>query len=216
MKYYLKENWLSLVLTVISFGFGFIVWDQLPELLPTHWGIDGAPDRFSSKIYALCVLPLSAVGVSALLYFLLNRSPKGFEMENSKRSVGKVNLAIAVLFGTLHIGMILTVLKPENYNFELFFSVGVGLFLIILGNFISKVEKNFFVGVRTPWTLTSEKNWNATHRFAAKTMFSGGFLVLILAIFYTSLPLATLILLFSTLVPIAYSYWYFKTKKVES
>lgn len=216
MKGYIKSNWISLLVVGAVLALGVYLGPQLPDKIPSHWDINGNPDQYSGKMFGIYFLPILTLGLNILIYGLLNISPKNYKMSNSRRSVGKINFAIAILMSTLQAGILVMALYPNQYSFEFFFGIGMGLFLLVAGNFMSKVEQNFFIGVRIPWTLTSEKNWNATHRFAAKSMVGGGVALLILTFFVSSMPAAVALTLVSTLLPVGYSYWFFKQNEQQA
>jgi uncharacterized membrane protein len=87
---------------------------------------------------------------------------------------------------------------------------GVSLLFALMGNVLGKVRRNFFVGVRTPWTIANEQVWNATHRFAAKTFFAGGLLGLIVVILGAPLWLPIASILIAALAPVIYSLVFYK------
>lgn len=144
-----------------------------------------------------------------IIYGLMRISPKNYSMPNSQEVIGKINFAVVGMLAILQIGMILSSFDHQKYIIEGFLSGSFAFFLIVAGNFMSKVEQNFFIGVRLPWTLASEKNWLATHRFAARLMIIGGTVLLISLFFIQSVIIAISILLISVLLPAVYSYRYF-------
>lgn len=152
-----------------------LAWSGIPdgEPIPVHWGIDGKPDRYSSKFEGLLTAPVITAIAGALLSLLpLFEKRK----ENLEKSAEPFSL---VVFGIL--GFLLTVhalLIGTYLGFETAISITVplmaGLLFIVLGLFMPRIRSNHFVGVRTPWTLKSEKSWEKTNRIAGVIMVAMG------------------------------------------
>lgn len=213
MKNYIKDNGFNIILIVLALALGILIKDYLPETLATHWDLTGQPDGYSSKGFALLFLPLLAVVITTLLYYLPLVSPKGYEMKHSQRSIGGLNLALVVLFVSLHLGTVLPAYDSDMFTFHIFFGLGLGLFLILFGNYMGKVERNFFIGFRVPWALASEKNWRATHRFAGKALVIGGLVLMGITFVTNNFTLLIVTILLSLVLPVIYSFLYFTKDK---
>ena len=82
--------------------------------------------------------------------------------------------------------------------------------IALLGNVLGKVRRNFFVGIRTPWTIANEQVWNATHRLCAKTFFAGGLLGLVAVILRAPFWLPVTAVIVAVLIPVIYSLMFYK------
>jgi uncharacterized membrane protein len=190
--------------------FGWARLQEFPAQMAIHFDLNGQPDAWGGKAFAIGFLPSLTFALLWLIPALIRISPTGFKLENSHRILSKINLAVALLMNGLQFGILMTNLHPEKYRIASVISVSFAAFLIGLGNFMSKTERNFFIGIRTPWTIASEKTWLATHRFAAKLMVGTGLVLLVSAGFTANIPFATGALLFAVLTPVLYSYWHFR------
>jgi uncharacterized membrane protein len=220
-----KLNYLlSVLLIVFSFGLSFVVYQNreawLPEQVPVHWGIDFQPDRWVARdefFWSLFAVPFIMVGIFALLYVLLRwLSPKGYDATQANPKLGGyVILLVMGLMCALH-----TVIALGYTNLKLPIEAGImGVifaFFILLGNILGKVQTNFWIGIRTPWTLTNHKVWEKTHRLAAWLFVAAGAVGLVSLSLLTVLPKPVLVavwigLLVGTgLIPVVYSLVYYK------
>jgi uncharacterized membrane protein len=200
-----RSTLLNLGLVVLAFVLVAAVYDRLPEYVPTHWNADGVVDRKMAKPWGPFVLPLTMAGVFALLLALPCISPRKYEMEPFRRAYGMIQLGILGFAFVMNVLVLLAGLGwavPVNRLLP----VGIGAVLVIIGNFMGKVTTNFFVGIRTPWTLAEPEVWLRTHRFASKVIVFGGLAIAVAGLLGTSLHFVMLGVLLTALVPVIYSY----------
>jgi uncharacterized membrane protein len=176
---------LSAAALLLSAGASLYVYafhlDGLPAQLPMHWNIEGEPDGWMQTSTALLVWPAITAGVVLLTLALPWLSPKQFEIESFRDTYGYVMALVACLMTYMHLVVLagsFQLLHTDRWLFG-------GLFLLfaLIGNVLGKVRRNFWMGVRTPWTLASDAVWIQTHRLAAWlfTAFGvGGFLAMLL------------------------------------
>lgn len=167
-------RWLyvNIILAALAFGAAFYVfhvqYDQLPEKIPTHWGIRGEPDAFTPKqdaaiyFYTMPGIMLLWVFVTLLLPKI---SPEQFAVDSFRGTYGYLMALVSCLFAYID-GIILWNTLHPTFDFLRPFSVGFFLFFALLGNVLGKTRKNFWIGIRTPWTLADERVWYQTHRQA--------------------------------------------------
>ena len=177
--------------------------------LPTHWGLDGEPDRFSDKWTAL-LMPAGMVGgISLLLYFLPALEPRRQGLERSQGLYLWSWVALLILGAVIQLAVISVALRWPVHGTS-FMLGGLGLVFALIGNQLGKSRSMYLIGIRTPWTLASEEVWIKTHRLAGKLMVGGGLAMIAAA--FLPLPsgvIATLIggvLAAVALVPATYSY----------
>jgi immunity protein, SdpI family len=178
------KRWLlfSLVLTAAALASSLYVYfglyDRLPDRLPIHWGIQGQPDDWVAKENALWALLIAPGGMAAMILLGLILpwlSPRNFDVERFRPTYEYIIAVVVALFGYIHVTLLLAYLW-HDFDVSRFLVGGLFVFFAILGNVMGKVRRNFWVGVRTPWTLASETVWNRTHRVAAWLWTVGGLL----------------------------------------
>jgi uncharacterized membrane protein len=182
---------------------------HLPEVIPVHWDAHGHVNGWGPK-WSLFLLAPGGMIVMVLLFAAIPwLSPKQFEVESFRATYLYIMIMIVSMMAY---AQILIVLAALGVPFDMTRAVEgcICLLIALLGNVMGKVRRNFFVGIRTPWTLTNERVWNATHRLGAKTLFAGGLVgmlgVILKAPFW--LPLAAILI--SALIPVTYSLVFYK------
>ncbi len=160
-------------------------WEQLPAEIPIHWNWRGEVDRYASKLHFL----LYEAGLGAFIFFafdvLPRLDPKRANYERFGRAYGVMAVAIAGFLS--FVGLLsLAVALGYEVSMERIVPVGVSLLLAIIGNNLINVKPNYFVGIRTPWTLESEYVWRKTHRLGGQLWFYGGLLLALLCLFLAS------------------------------
>lgn len=200
------DDTLCATLVVVAFCLAAWLYPLLPDPVPTHWNIRGEADGFTPKPWGAFAGPAIITGVWILLRLVPFISPRGFRVE-SFMHVFRI-LVLATVSVTVLIVCAAT-LAAAGYGIGLvgFISALIGLLFIIIGNYMGKVRRNFFVGIRTPWTLASEEVWYRTHRLGGWLFVLAGAVVLAGSLFgwgsYLLLPAA----LTAALVPVLYSLW---------
>jgi uncharacterized membrane protein len=210
----MKENRMKIIITsLITLApilIGVLFWDRLPDQIATHFGQGNVPDGWSSKPMAVFGLPLILVALHLFCIFITLNDPK-------KKNIGRKILPIifwmipiiSLLVNSATYGIALGL----KIDIELIVSLLLGLLFIIFGNYMSKIRQNYTVGIRLPWTLSSEDNWDKTHRLAGKLWIVGGVLVLF-NIFLKWTGFLIGILLVIVFVPMVYSYaLYWKARR---
>jgi uncharacterized membrane protein len=168
-----RTNLLSVGLVVLSFVLSAALYSRLPESIPTHWNAGGEADGFTPKPWGPFVLPLVMAGVSLLLVVLPRISPRGYRMERFRAVFEIIQAAILAFLFLLNVLVLLAGIGAP-VPMDRAIHAGTGLLFVILGNFMGKLTKNFFVGIRTPWTLASDEVWLRTHRLGGKLFVLAG------------------------------------------
>jgi uncharacterized membrane protein len=199
-KYYL----VALLLTALVALADVWAYSHLPELIPTHWNWHNVANGWSPKWVIFLVGPGLMVVLMLLMRVLPWLSPKNFEVDTFRITYLQIMVILVCVAGYLQL-LVLWAGLGNTMNIGRAIVGGGCLLFALLGNLMGKVRRNFFIGIRTPWTLANERVWNATHRFAAKTMVVGGVLGLILtAAGLDSWPVLA-VLLAGVLAPVVYS-----------
>ena len=202
----IKKNWKVLAITsivsLLPILAGVILWNQLPEQMPTHWNAAGEVDGWSSKPFAVFGLPLILMAVQWLCMLGTCADPK--KNNHPEKILHLVLWIIPVLSVVLHVITYAAALGKE-VRMEMVMPVLVGLLLAIVGNYLPKCKQNYTIGIKIPWTLNSEENWNRTHRFAGRLWLICGLAIMLSGFFggfWVFLPAALLMVI----APCVYSY----------
>jgi uncharacterized membrane protein len=185
----------SLALIGASLAVSAWLYTSLPDVVPTHWNIKGEADGFGPKGVAAWLLPMVALGLLGFMCLIPWLSPQGFQVDVHSRAFSHLLSLAAAMRPGLPVGRAMV--------------AGVMFFLGALGTTFSGIKRNFFIGVRVPWTIASERVWDDTHRLAARIWVVGGFLGAVLAAAGLTLP-ALLLVAPMALVPIVYSFLRYK------
>jgi uncharacterized membrane protein len=199
-KYYYLAG---ILLTAAALAATAVAYPDLPSSVPTHWNLHGQPNGYSPK-WALYLLgPGFMAGIVLLTRLLPWLSPKHFEVESFRSTYMQIMLMTVGMLAYCD-AVILWIGVGHSVNIRRAIVGAVCLLFVLLGNVMGKVRRNFFIGIRTPWTLASERVWNATHRLAAKTFVLGGLAGLaLIAVGLNGWPVVAL--LAGAAVPVVYS-----------
>ncbi|ASS73248.1 SdpI family protein [Bacillus atrophaeus] len=177
MKKYLFSV-VIIVLTVLTWVFTY---SSLPNDLVTHWGINGDADDYSSKFNAM----MTFIGIMIIQYILMVTIPKIDPKNNYKTFMRPYMAIFNTMFAVLFIINLITILTGLGYDLPIPYlgSFVLGAIFMVFGNFIQKVKPNFFLGIRTPWTLSNERVWKDTHRVSSKLFVLAGVIIMLTAFF---------------------------------
>lgn len=202
---FVRSHAFAVLLIVASAGVSAGLYQNLPDPVPTHWSLSGRPDGFMPKPWGAFAMPLLMAGVYLVLLVLPKISPRGFQMDRFAETWATVRtLAMAFLF---LIGLVaLAAAAGVPLPMDRAMLVPVGLLLAVLGNFMGKFTRNFFIGIRTPWTLASEEVWLRTHRLGGKIFVVCGLAVAAAGLLGAPFAVAFGIVMLAALIPVVYSY----------
>lgn len=209
-----KKNKVLIIVTAIicllPILVGVILWDQLPEQIPSHWGINGEVDDWSSKPFAVFFFPALLCGIHLLCVFASTMDPKH---KNYAPQMFRLVLWICPVLSLLLNSIVYSfALGYDMLNVPMIISTLVGIMFIIVGNYLPKCRQSYTMGIKLPWTLNDEGNWNATHRVGGWVWMFCGIAILataFLGIFWILIG----ILLVAVIVPTVYSYVYYRKHK---
>ncbi len=205
----LKANRKTLIITSIITIFpmliGIIYWNRLPDVMATHFGINNEANGFSSKVFAVFGIPVFLLALLWVGAFVTAHDPK---RQNISPKMFSLMLWIAPVISFV----VAAAIYPINLGYELditFFSeLFIGLLFIIIGNYLPKARQNHTIGIRIPWTLANEENWNRTHRLGGYLWTICGILMVIICVTrFVPYKWLFVILLAAVLVPCIYSFW---------
>lgn len=206
MKASKKEMILSVLLCLLPIALGLIMWKQLPDKIPTHFGLNSEPNGYSGKYFAVFGLPLVMAGLDALCLFGLKSDPKA---DRHSKVLAKIMLWFIPGMSCVLVPVCLFAAMGKKVNIALFAQLFIGITFIVVGNYLPKCRQNYTMGIKLPWTLNDEENWNYTHRLGGFVWVVAGFLQIINAFF--GKPWIMFVTLFAAMIiPTAASYIYYR------
>ncbi len=165
MKFHWKLELPQLAMLLIMAAASAWAWPSVPDEIPIHWNLQGEVDGYGSKAFGLTLTPAIAAGLYLLLLLIPLIDPGRVNLENSAKAYGAIRVSIMAFLTALHIVCVRAALGAE-VNMNLFMGFAMAILFIVLGNYLGKLRPNWFAGVRTPWTLSSQRSWTKTHRLA--------------------------------------------------
>ena len=204
-----KANRKTLIITslvmILPVLIGVFFWNRLPEVMATHFGLDDQADGFSSKGFAVFGIPLFLLAMQWLVAFVTTHDPR---RQNISLKMYTLVLWIIPVISLV----VAAVLYPYNLGYDtdisFYMELLMGLMFVVLGNYMPKMRHNYTIGIRVPWTLDKEENWNRTHRFGGHVWVLSGLLIILLTLSGLLKGEWMIgVLLVAALVPIVYSFW---------
>lgn len=153
------------------------IYPDLPDRIPIHWGLAGSPDNFAAKVAGVAIFLLIPVVTFALIRFFPLIAPSGFRMQQSRHVVAIFAMA-ATLFVVAISAFALVNAGNRTFRMDAVMPLLIGSLLIVLGNYLGKLERNWIIGIRTPWSLASDEVWAGTHRFGRWVFIAAGLALL--------------------------------------
>ncbi|HET7663309.1 MAG TPA: SdpI family protein [Rhodanobacteraceae bacterium] len=195
----------SLIFVLVMLGVAVWIYPHLPAQTPIHWNAQGEANGWASPFWAAAFPVLMMAGLAMMFAVLPVISPRRFEIAPFARTYGIV--VMATLAFLLVVG-ILALLAGAGYHvsMQLVAPIAVGALLMVIGNFMGKFRKNFFVGIRTPWTLTSDAVWERTHRLAGWLFVLAGLAWIVGGLANAPPAVMVIATLVAAFVPVVYSY----------
>ena len=205
-----------LLLVAAALAATLVAWDHLPARVPLHWNAHGRVDGYGPRWMLLAAGPGAMLAELAIFAALPALSPKRFALESFTRTYLRIMLAAVALAGYITAVLLWAALTGDA-DVTGALLAGVSVLIVVLGNVMGKVRRNFFIGIRTPWTLASERVWHATHRLAAKSMVAAGILGIGAALVggIAGIVAWIAIVLAGVMVPVVYSFVHYRTLERE-
>lgn len=190
----------------------------LPDRVPLHWNAAGQVDGWGTRLSAL-LLPVTTLGLNALFLVLPAIDPK----RKNYAAFAKAYEAFRLIFNLFMLLMcaltLYSAFYPDSAAMEKVVPASMGALLCVLGNYMPKFKNNYFVGIKTPWTLASEAVWRSTHRLGGILWFFGGLALMATAFLLPSAvgaKVSVAIMVVIVLVPVVFSYLSFRKEQKES
>lgn len=215
MKFELKKELPLMAIALLPFLYLMTIWKNLPEQIPTHWNVDLQVDAWGNKNSIWFMLFILPVFSYILMTIVPNIDPKK-KIDLMGRKFYQLKFILVGSMSVMAI-IILYTIKNQSISSICLLFVPIGVLIILLGNYFKTIQPNYFIGIKTPWTLENEEVWKSTHTLAGKMWVIGGLLILISSfIFDKNLARYVFfsIITFITIIPIAYSY--IKSKELKN
>lgn len=206
-----KKELPLLTIVLLPFAYIFYIWNKLPQEIPIHWNLKGEVDRYGEKIEILLIpilLPL-------LIYMIFSVIPKidpKKKLEKMGNKFRTLKFLLTTIMSALALFIIYSIQSKSSTSPNIIFLI-VGVLYVVLGNYFKTIRANYFIGIRTPWTLESETVWKETHLLGGKLWLIGGLLVIISALLLDekmNSAVFFIITIIITIIPAAYSFLLFK------
>ncbi len=207
------ETWPIMVI-LISIITSIFTYPFLPTTVASHWNIQGQVDGWISRNFHVIFFPTLLLGIYLLMNFIPRLDPR---KERYQEFTSVYLLIRNLIISTLLIVFLAATIYNLGYNINIgAITAGtIGVLMIIMGNYFGKLKRNWFIGIRTPWTLSSENSWNKTHRFSGKVFIIWGLLLMIIPWLSPDYALITIGSLLIA-IPVIFIYSYIVYKKDNS
>jgi uncharacterized membrane protein len=211
-----KSEWIIVAIISISFLLGIILYSEMPDKFASHWNAKGIVDGYMSKFWGLFLMPIISVILFVLFMFIPRIDPYKKNIDKFRRHYDNFIVLIMIFLFYIHI---LTIFWNLGIKFNLlrFLAPAFAILFYYAGVLIQNAKRNWFIGIRTPWTLSNEKVWNNTHKLGGKLFKLCGMLSLFgilfpnYAIWFVLIPI-----IFTSIYVIFYSYFEYKKVKNEN
>jgi uncharacterized membrane protein len=210
----MKTMWkevLSILIAATPLVYLATKWTEIKAQVPMHWSINGEIDRYGSKMELLVLVLFMTLGMYTLLSIIPWIDPKK-KIAGMGQKWYSLKLTMMLFLAALTLYIIRSSMTESATLTNVVF-VCIGLLIAVLGNYMPTMKPNYFVGIRTPWTLQSETVWTKTHRSAAKLWFVAGSLLVVLNILVDTQEVRYLsisVVLMIAIIPIIQSYVYYR------
>lgn len=214
LKTHKKQLIAASLLTLLPILVGIVLMDRLPLAFATHWGLDGQPDGWTSRSFAIFVPPVIMLALFWVCVYFTGKDP-GNQGRNQK-PLGLVLWIVPVL-SNLCCGMMYALALGVEFDIINLMVAALGAMFTAIGNYLPKCSMNATLGIKVSWAYTSEENWNATHRFGGRVWVFGGIAMMLTALLPGHIAgiLFLVLMLSLALAPMFYSLHYYRMQKAR-
>ena len=210
----MKTNWrielALLALIAMMFAAALIMWPTAPSNIPVHWNASGEVDRYGGKFEGLLLLPLMALGIYLLMRFLPNIDPGRVNYARFGGAYTAIRTGVLLLMAGIY-GIVIAWVLKAPVDMSRAAPLAVGALFVLFGSVLGQVQPNWFVGIRTPWTLSSTESWARTHRLGGWLFIALGVLFALTGLFklgsFGFVAIGALIAVVAVLVVYSYFVW---------
>ncbi len=192
-KVSVRNDWPAWLLILVMFCLAIALWPSSPERMPVHWNWKGEPDGMGGKFEGLLIIPLITLAIYLLMVVLPRIDPGRANYRLFRGPYNVIRMAIVGVMAAIYFVMVAAQRNPQ-LNIVALVPVIIGLMFVVFGNLMGKLRPNWFVGIRTPWTLTSKLSWTRTHRVGGVGMVVLGLVLMPLGFLKTNASLWILLI----------------------
>lgn len=211
------RKWIPLLIVIAGLVASAIVYPDLPERMPTHWNMAGEVDGWTRRAWGAWMIPIVIALMWALMRWLPTIDPRGKNYMKFGGAFEGIMISVMLFMLVLHL---ITLRAALGYPvaMERVLPVGVGVLFVTIGNLLPRARPNWFVGIRTPWTLSSDRVWEKTHRVGGRLFVLGGILIALSTLFGTTWSRAVFIAVVAicSLGAVIYSYMEWRKEKAAA
>ncbi|MBL4642161.1 MAG: SdpI family protein [Flavobacteriaceae bacterium] len=214
MKSTVQKELPVIAIVLLPFFYLAFIWNTLPDKVPMHWNLQGEIDRFGNKSELILIPVLLPLLIYVILLIIPKIDPKN-KIKNMGNKYQTIKILLTIFLSTLAL-LILYSSKNKSFENPNYIVLLIGLLYLILGNYFKTIKTNYFIGIRTPWTLENETVWKETHKLGGKMWFIGGLIIILSSLLVekqTNFTLFIIITAIITIIPIVYSYLKFQNHK---
>lgn len=197
---------LSFALVAVALLAGAALYNQFPDPMPSHWNAAGEVDGYTPRFWGVFLLPLMTLGLLLLFHVIPSIDPLRANIAQFRESYNLIILGFTGYMLYIY-GLTIAAALGAQFNMTVMLLPAVGLLFIGIGLILPRAKRNFFIGIRTPWTLSSDTVWAETHRVGAWSFGLAGVATLLSAFLgENGIWLLMGALMLAAFVPVVYSY----------
>jgi len=211
MKFKWQTELPQLLLLAGMFLLAALTWSTAPDKIPMHWNFSGEVDSYGGRFEGLLALPLLTLGIYVLLWVVPLIDPGRANYKRFTGAYTTIRMALVVLMAATY-GIVHLWIRGHQISVGTIMPLMVGGLFLIIGNLFGKIRPNWFVGIRTPWTLSSKVSWMKTHRLGGWLFVVLGLLFIGVGILHSRWTMGVLLVGggISIVYLFAYSWWVWK------
>lgn len=200
-----KINLLCWLISSLPILYFFYLYPQMPEEVPVHFNAAGEPDRYGNPLSLLIAVVAVVLPLNLIMQFAPVLDPK-HKLSETQPAYRKLRVLLALCMASLGIMIVHSSIYGLSPNM---IALLIWLLFAVLGNYMQNLKHNYFIGVRTPWTLENEEVWRKTHRLMGKLFFYGGVTGMLLSLILQPIASFAVLIAFallSTVISFIYSF----------
>src|SRR5438128_8547500 len=212
----MRSRWFGLAVVALAFAVSVWAYPGLPDRVATHWGLSGEPNGYSSRLVAVFGVPLLMVGLYALFRLAPRIDPRHTNYERFIDSCWLIVNAVVLFLGGVH-ALIVANGLGHRVVVSTVVPLGLGVLFMFFGNYLRRVQPHWFLGIRTPWTLSSDVVWRKAHRTGGWAFFLGGLAIAATVVLPPSVAAPIIAGAFAAIVaiPVVQSYVLWKREQAD-
>lgn len=212
----LKQNkgklLLSTVILLLPMSVGLILWNAIPDSIPIHWNVAGEVDGWASKPMAVFGMSGFILAIHWVCLLITAADPKHKNIQGKPLDLV---LWICPFLSLLSHTFVYAGALGYDLSIQIILPLLMGGMFFIIGNYLPKCKQNYTIGIKVPWALNDEENWNKTHRFAGRLWVIGGAVIMVTSLFGSFVSFFGIVLIMA-FAPMLYSYLYYRRQKKET